>query len=121
MRGCWKGPISPLKAARGNYGRRSFLECVVRVVEPSGSPTVVPCFSLLESVPGVCGVKNFILAPESKIPKIVFCTVVLEVSSLQLNVKLFNVCSRHWHRHRPTSARCFSDPLMILSRVDCLL
>ena len=25
MRGCWKGPISPLQAARGNYGRRRFL------------------------------------------------------------------------------------------------
>ena len=37
----------------------------------------------LESVPGVCGVKKFMVAPESKMPKTVFCTVVLEVSSLQ--------------------------------------
>ena len=80
MRGCWKGPISPLQAARGNYGRRRFFECVVRVVEPSGSPTMVPCFSFLESVPGACCVKKFIVAPESKIPKTVFCTVLLEVS-----------------------------------------
>ena len=67
MRGCWKGPIYPLQAARGNSVRRRFLECVVRVVEPSGSPTAVSCFSFLESVPGVCGVKKFIVAPESKI------------------------------------------------------
>ena len=72
MRGCWKGPISPLRAARGNSGRRVFLECVVRVVEPSGSPTMVPCFSFLESVPGVCGVKNFMVAPDSKRPKTIF-------------------------------------------------
>ena len=42
MRGCWKGTISHLQAARGNSGRRRFLECVVRVVDSSGSPTVVP-------------------------------------------------------------------------------
>ena len=42
MRGCWKGPISPLQTDRGNSGRRRFFECVVRVVEPSGSPTMVP-------------------------------------------------------------------------------
>ena len=65
MRGCWKGPISPLQAANGNSGRRRFFECVVRVVEPSGSPNMVPCFSFLESVPGVCGVKKFMVAPES--------------------------------------------------------
>ena len=75
----------------------------------------------LETVPGVCCVKKFIVAPESKIPKTIFCTVVLEVSSLQLNVKLFNVCSRHWHRHRPTSALCFSDPPMMLAWVACSL
>ena len=71
MRGCWKGPISPLQSARGNYGRRRFFECVVRVVEPLGSPTMVPCFSFLESVPGVCRVKKFMVTPESKIPKTV--------------------------------------------------
>ena len=58
MRGCWKGPIYPLHAARGDYGIRRFFECVVRVVELSVSPTMVPCFSFLESVPGVVGVKN---------------------------------------------------------------
>ena len=98
MRGCQIGPISPLHAAGGNFGRRRFFECVVRVVEPSGSPTMVPWSNFLESVPGVCGVKKFMLAPESKMPKTVFCTVVLEVSSLQLNVKLFNVGSGHWNR-----------------------
>ena len=72
MRGCWKGPISPLRAARGNYGRRRFFECVVRVVDPSRSLTMVPCFNFLESVPGVCGVKKFVVAPESKIPKTFF-------------------------------------------------
>ena len=58
MRGCWKGPISSLHAARGNYWRLRLFECVVRVVEPSGSPAMVPCFIFLESVPGVSGVKN---------------------------------------------------------------
>ena len=72
MRGCWKDPIYPLHTARGNSGRRRFFECAVRVVEPSGSPTMVPCFSFLESVPGVCGVKKCMVAPESKIPKAVF-------------------------------------------------
>ena len=43
------------------------------------------------------------VAPESKMPKTVFCTVVLEVSSLQLNVKLFNVGRGHRHHQRPTS------------------
>ena len=90
---------------------------MVRVEEPSGSPTVVPCFIFLESIPGVCGVKNFIVAPESKIPKTVVWTVILEVSSLQLNVKLFIVCSGHRHRQRPTSARFFSNPPIMLARV----
>ena len=45
MRGCWKGPISPLYAARGKSGRLRFFECVVRVVEPSRIPTMVPYFS----------------------------------------------------------------------------
>ena len=121
MRGFRKGPISPLQAAGGNYGRRRFFECVVRVVEPSGNTTTVPCSSFLVFVPGVCGVKKFMVAPESKILKTVFCTVVLEVSSLQLHVKLFNVCSGHRHRQRRTSARCFSDPPMVLARVACLL
>ena len=67
------------------------------------------------------GSKKTMVAPESKIPKTVFWKVVLEVSSLQLNVKLFNVCSRHWHRQRLTSARCFSDPPMVLDRVACSL
>ena len=58
MRGCRKGPISTLHAAGSNSGRRRFFECVVRVVEPSGSPTTVPCSNVLESVPGVCGVKK---------------------------------------------------------------
>ena len=58
---------------------------MVRVVDPTGKLTVVPCFSFLESVPSVCGVKKFMVAPESKIPKTVFCTVVLEVSSLELH------------------------------------
>ena len=53
MSGCWKGPIYPLQADRGNSGRRRFLECVVRVVGPSGSPTVAPCFIFLESIPVV--------------------------------------------------------------------
>ena len=66
-----------------------------------------------------CGVKKSIVAPESKIPKTVLCTVVLEVSLLQLNVKLFNVCSGHQYRQRPTSARCFSDPPMMLAQVAC--
>ena len=74
---------------------------------------MVLCFSFLESVPGVCGVKKFMVASESKIPKTVFCTVVLEVSSLQLNVKLFNVGSGNQHLQRPTSVRCFSDPPMV--------
>ena len=58
MRGCLKGPISPLHAAGGNSGRRRFFECVVRVVEPSGSLTMVSCSNFLESVPGICGVKK---------------------------------------------------------------
>ena len=117
MRVCWKGPISPLQAARGNSRRRRFLECRVRIVDPSGSLSLVPCFSFLDSVPGVCGVKKFIVAPESKIPNTVLCTVVLEVSLLQLTVKLFNVFSGHWHRQSPTSAWCFSNPPMMLARV----
>ena len=121
MRGCWKGPISPLQADRGNSGRRRFVECVVRVVEPSGSPTVLPCFSFLEPVPGVYSVKKFTVAPESKMPKTVFCTVVLEVSSLQLNVKLFNVCSVHQHCQRPTIACCFSNLTMMVDWVACSL
>ena len=56
---------------------------MVRVVEPPGSPTKVPCSNFLESVPGVCGVKKILVAPNYKMPKTVFCTVVLEVSSLQ--------------------------------------
>ena len=87
----------------------------------SGSPTTVPCSSFLESVPGVCGVKKFMVASESKIPKTVFCMVILEVSSLQLNVKLFNVRSGHRHRQRPTSARCFYDLPMMLAQVACSL
>ena len=79
MMGCWKGPISPLQSDRGNSGRRRFLECVVRVAEPSGIPTIVPCFIFLVFVPSVCGVKKFIVVPESKILKTVFCKVVLEV------------------------------------------
>ena len=90
---------------------------MVRVVEPSGIPTMVPCFSFLESVPGVVGVKKFIVAPESNIPNSIFWMVVLEVSLLHLNVKLFNVCRRHHHRQRPTSARSFSDPPMMLVRL----
>ena len=121
MRGCWKGPISPLHADMGNSGRRRFFGFVVRVVEPSISPTMVPCFSFFESVPGVVGVKKFMVTPESNILNTVFWTVVLEMSSLHLNVKLFNVCSGHWNRQRPTSARCFSDPPMILVRVACSL
>ena len=72
MRGCWKGPIYSLYAYRGNYGRRRFFECMVRVVEPSGSPTMVPCFSFLESVPGVVRVRKFMVDPESNIPKTIF-------------------------------------------------
>ena len=121
MRGCLKGPIFPLHVAGGNSGRMSFFECVVRVVEPSGSQTTVPCSNFLESVPGVCEVKTFMVAPESKIPKNRFCTVVLEVSSLQLNVKLFNVGNRHLHLQRPISARCFYDPPMMLAWVACSL
>ena len=45
MRGCWKGPISPLYAARGKSGRLRFFECVMRFMEPLGSPIMVPCFS----------------------------------------------------------------------------
>ena len=82
---------------------------------------MVPCFSFLESVPGVVGVKKFMVAPESNIPKAVFWTVILEVSSLHLNVKLFNVCSGHRHHQRPTSARCFSNPPVMLVRVACPL
>ena len=61
------------------------------------------------------------VAPESKMPKTVFGTVVLEVSTLQLKVKLFNVGGGHRHLQRPTRARCFSDPPMVLARVACLL
>ena len=118
MRVCWKGPISTLHAARGNSGRRRFFECVVRAVEPSGSPTLVPCFIFLESVPGVSGVKNEWLLL-SLIYRIPFSwMVVLEVSSLHLNVKLFKVCSGHQHRQRPISSRCFSNPPMMLVWVD---
>ena len=67
------------------------------------------------------GSKKFMVAPESNIPKAVLGTVILDVSSLHLNVKLFNVCSGHRHRQRPTSARCFSDSTMMLVRMDCLL
>ena len=67
------------------------------------------------------GSKNLMVAPESKIPKTVFCTIVLEVSSIQLNVKLFIVGSGHRHHQRPTSAQCFSDPPMELARVACSL
>ena len=121
MRGCQKCPISSLHAAGGNSGRRRFFERMVRVVEPSGSLATVPCSRFLESVPGVCGVKTFMVHPESKMPKTVFCTVVLKVSFLQLNVKLFNVGSGHWHRQRPNSARCFTEPPMVLARVACSL
>ena len=72
MRGCWKGPIYTLHAVRENSGRRRFFECVVMVVEPSGSTTMVPCFSFLESVPGVVGVEKFMVAPDSNIPKTFF-------------------------------------------------
>ena len=72
MRGCRKGPISPLHASRGNSERLRFFECVMRVVEPSGIPTIVPCFSFIESVPGVVGVKKIIVAPEFSIPKTCF-------------------------------------------------
>ena len=72
IRGYCKGPIHPLQAARGNSRRRRFLECRVRIVDPSGSLSLVPCFSFLDSVPGVCGVKKFMVAPESKMPKTVF-------------------------------------------------
>ena len=121
IRGCWKVPFYPLHAARGNSGRRRLFECMVRVVKPSGIPTMVPCFSFLESVPGVVGVKKIMVAPESNIPKAVFWTVILEVSSLHLNLKLFNVCSVHQHLQRPTSARCFYYPPMMLVWVDFLL
>ena len=73
--------------------------------------------SFLVSVSGVCEVKKFMVAPESKIPKTLFCKVGLEVSSLQLNVKLFIVYSGHRHRQRLTSARCFYDPPMVLDWV----
>ena len=121
MRGCRNGHISTLRAAGGNSGRRRFFEFVVRVVEPSGSPTTLPCSIIMEYVPGVFGVNKFMVAPESKILKTVFCRVVLEVSSLQLNVKLFNVGSGHQHRQRPTSAWCLSDPPMVMTWVACLL
>ena len=68
MRHCWNGPISPLVAGGGRVGRSSFLEWVVIVVEPSGNPTTVPCDNLLIFVPGVCGVRKCIVAPESRIP-----------------------------------------------------
>ena len=45
---------------------------MLRVVEPSGIPTMVPCFIFLESVPGVVGVKKFMVAPESNIHNSVF-------------------------------------------------
>ena len=54
---------------------------------------MVPCFSFLESVPGVVGVKKSMVAPESNIPKAVFWTVILEVLSLHLNVNIFDECS----------------------------
>ena len=52
----------------GRVGRGRFLEWVVMVVEPSGSPTTVPCDNLLRFVPGVCGFKKCIVAPESRMP-----------------------------------------------------
>ena len=68
MRHCWNGPISPLVAGGGRLGRSRFLEWVVMVVEPYGSPTTVPCDNLLRLVPGVRGVKKYIVAPELRIP-----------------------------------------------------
>ena len=68
-----------------------------------------------------CWGQKFIVAPESNIPKTIFWTVVFEVSSLHLNVNIFNVCSGHRHRQRPTSARCFSDPPMMFVWVACSL
>ena len=65
MRGCWNGSISPFYGDRGNYGSRRFFECVVRVVEPSVSLNMVPCFSVFESVPGVVGFKNSLCTRES--------------------------------------------------------
>ena len=61
MRGYWKGPISLLYAARGNSGRLRFFECVVRVVEPSGSPTMVLCFSFLSLCPVLLRSKKSLL------------------------------------------------------------
>ena len=69
IRGCRKGPISLSYAAGGNSGRRRFFECVLRVVDPSGSPTTISCSNFFEFVPGVCGVKKFMVAPESNVPK----------------------------------------------------
>ena len=68
MRHCWNGHISPLVAGGGRVGRRRFLEWVVMVVEPYGSPNKVPCDNLLIFVPRVCGVKKCIVAPESRMP-----------------------------------------------------
>ena len=68
MRHYWNGPISPLIAGGGRVGRSRFWEWVAMVVEPSDSPTTVPCDNLLRFVPGVCGVKKFIVAPESRMP-----------------------------------------------------
>ena len=68
MRHCWNGPISPLVAGGGRVGRSRFFEWVVMVVDPSGSPTTVPCDNLLRFFPGVCGAKKLIVAPESRMP-----------------------------------------------------
>ena len=68
MRHCLNGPISPVVAGDGRVGRSRFLEWVVHVVEPSGTPTTVPCDNLLRFFPGVCGVRKCIVAPESRIP-----------------------------------------------------
>ena len=61
MRHCWNGPISTLVAGGGRVGRSRFLEWVVMVVEPSGSPTTVPCDNLLRFVPGCVGSRNTLL------------------------------------------------------------
>ena len=57
------------------------------VVEPSGSPTTVPCDNLLRFVPGVCGVNKCIVAPDLRMPYTVV-VVVLLVLALQLLVLL---------------------------------
>ena len=67
-RHCCNGLISPLVAGGGRVGRMRFLEWVVMVVEPSGSPTKVPCDNLLRFVPKVCGVKKCMVAPELRMP-----------------------------------------------------